>query len=862
MSVTIYAENNNDFVVFMNTLNGLSDKAQVLKEIRFYLAVHPINPSSARLSRITLSDSISTMISEVEGYIDSRKESDDYGSYENNNPYWVNEDISDVERLQEAIDTYDCYTNPYEVFMNTVAKYLVVIKYNDLMIHLRDALACESDPRGFVKAYVDSRLRQLKDERRNEMVTRGSFTFEDCIDSRIAIIARPITVDDALALKHDVLANLYMPYKIAYIREWIANHAIKHPIEMIGGVTYELAAGDNSDLDRSERIDQAVKDFVDSVTRGDDYSLCNSMAEDGETLLFLAKDLVAYGDGTHTISPEWMQCRAARYLTNVYTDKTMFWLRAALLVPAAGCGQYIQKYIEDRRFDFPNYQSEIEEVLGLERRSEMTNDVNVNGVVDTQVEPKVDEPTNNEVFTCSWCGEVHSADELHNVNNGEMICDSCFNDSVVCEDCGTRVAYSDSHCIDVSRRGERTICENCMDNYRRCNSCGEWVDRESGDAYYSECEGEWYCESCYDDRFTTCDCCGCELYRDDVYEYDGEYYCESCYDEKSCNSVICDYHDYDADDYYTLYAKDEERGNQVTFGVELEVAGSTSYAEGLLDIMNGGRTQTVHLEYDSTVDGFEIITEPMTRQFFEEEFKPLLEKGLAYLRNHGFRGHGKGGMHIHFTKISNRAQLMRMIRVLYGDMTAVELWEQISQRGVDNMNWCRLMNYRSHRTEEILKGDYMVATGRGDDHNNGLNYDPHRTDTHELRIFNSTIRFDRFVKNMEVLFSLLDYTSMGGNSIRVDAFTYLDYVRAHRDDYPALHNFLTEKELWTFGQVIPDELYMEDTCDVMNAFPLPRQLPIDDSLVIPDIQYDKIPDISEEDMKLWSAEIDKALAEI
>lgn len=872
MSVTVYCETAEGFENFKNGIrelismyrNGATSKERLLYSVRKYLATHPINENSARLSRITLSDPCDTIIDEIEQYIERRKDTD-YSYNGSRNPYWMDEDIASINTLQETLNECDCYTAPYERLMYIVSKYLVTVKHNDATIYLRDALvaASESDVKENIKAYIRIRLTETYEERRNNMTRRGSFTMEDCLNSNVAIVTQPNTLDDALTLEHDVKVNCYLPYKVALIREYIANHEITPGVSTLSWISFEHMDGV---IDRSERIDELVHEFVEAIAQGQTYQYVNRPVEQGENLLRLAKDLKKFKEssmlgvfGDDAMTAETLQRKVAIYLTNNYTDKTTFWLRAALLVPVSGCAQYVEKYLEDRRFSFPFEQNEIEELLGMnERRSEMTNE-NVDGVVDTQVEQAYDENADENVRRCSWCGVVIDEDSAsYDVNDGnEVICHNCYTNAVECEDCNRLYPEGDIHRLRMADDSVRTVCEGCMDNYAECSGCGHWIDKEDDYSHYSESDSEWYCEDCYNDRFTCCDNCGEEIYRDDVYEYHGDYYCEYCYNERCSESVIYDYHDFDSSDYHTMFGKDEEHGNQLTFGIELEIGGDCDTAEGLLDIMNGGRFDTVHLEEDGSVDGYEMITNPMTRQFYEEEFKPLLEKGLEYLRKHGMRGHGQGGMHIHFTEIDNRAQLMRMIRVLYGDVTAVELWEQISQRGVNNMGWCKLMNYRTRRTEEILKGEYKVATGSGDDHNNGLNHDPYRTHTHELRIFNSNLRFDRFCKNMEVLFSLLDYTSMGGKSIRVDVYSYLDYVRAHRDDYINLHNFLTEKKLWTFGQVIPDELYENDTCDVVTAYSLPRQLPINDEFEL----EVKIPEITEEDMKIWSAEIDRTLAE-
>ena len=67
-----------------------------------------------------------------------------------------------------------------------------------------------------------------------------------------------------------------------------------------------------------------------------------------------------------------------------------------------------------------------------------------------------------------------------------------------------------------------------------CADCGE----EFAESAMREVDGEWYCEDCFDERFTVCARCGEIIEQDEAYfSPDGEPYCEDCFND---NCVVCE----------------------------------------------------------------------------------------------------------------------------------------------------------------------------------------------------------------------------------------------------------------------------------------------------------------------------------
>ena len=91
----------------------------------------------------------------------------------------------------------------------------------------------------------------------------------------------------------------------------------------------------------------------------------------------------------------------------------------------------------------------------------------------------------------------------------------------------------------------------------RCYECGELMTYD--DVKFGA-DDELYCESCWDDKFTTCDNCGAVISRDDGVGVhsdsrsgnDYELWCESCVDDHACRCEHCDEY-YRVDDMYAVH---------------------------------------------------------------------------------------------------------------------------------------------------------------------------------------------------------------------------------------------------------------------------------------------------------------------
>lgn len=410
-------------------------------------------------------------------------------------------------------------------------------------------------------------------------------------------------------------------------------------------------------------------------------------------------------------------------------------------------------------------------------------------------EVEKEETMNNEVemVECEYCNQKHPIDECTQLSNGNYVCESCKEDHYfTCDECGDLHCDEDGHWIESE---EIQVCHRCYDRlFTTCEGCGQSFrhsDMTEAD------DGEYYCESCYEDRFTTCDHCGCEVYRDDAYWTDNdECLCESCYDRYTARHVIHDYHDDDVDFSLNTYNGEPINDRTLTIGIEHEVGGDQSYAEGFNEIVNDRFEEcNVALFRDSSVDGFEIVSMPMTIEYFKHQFLPVYKKGLQYLKDHNFKGYNEGGIHIHFTMLEDNMQIARLCNILYGSIDDITAWTKITKRDRYEMDrWCSMKD-RKYSTVDILRDGLKKCTSN---RHTALNCDEDRTCTHELRIFNSTLDIDEYATCVEVLLSLLNFIELDtGKGAYVTTRDWVQYVMDYKDCYTLVHKRLLDEDIYS-----------------------------------------------------------------
>lgn len=491
--------------------------------------------------------------------------------------------------------------------------------------------------------------------------------------------------------------------------------------------------------------------------------------------------------------------------------------------------------------------------------------------------------------TCECCGDTFAYN-----NTGEglrlnaqatdieetYICPNCIDDYFICGDCDCWAKKIDrNYIVDI----DEDICENCFDSgdYFICDDCGDCF---SGDViksiHHTDGSFTYVCNSCYySENYASCEICGntyptyemteasdshnffcqnCDynLYHcydcDELFEYgssgheeDGEWYCNEC---RSPRDITINEYGFKPDPIFKRLPIEQE--NKEFFGFEIEVDGDTDYAEDFLEAFGDTTKEEIYLKRDSSVNGFEIVTHPMTRTYIDTEFRKHLESGMRFLIDNEFRGHNRGGIHIHVSReaISDE-QLVKMHQLLFCDKNKAysrkkyNKWLAITQRKDFEMErWADMRDYQlqsysyySTRRADVREWGIRTIKKRLDEGEIQLNLHDSRyrainlenKKTIEFRIFNSNLRVDRIMKDAQVIFSLIDFTA---TKELPTMRNYLNFVMRNSCRYKEFADFLIEKNIVPnpvivekqrklINQVrlaVEDEIYINTMRDVQN----------------------------------------------
>lgn len=390
----------------------------------------------------------------------------------------------------------------------------------------------------------------------------------------------------------------------------------------------------------------------------------------------------------------------------------------------------------------------------------------------------------SEFERCTDCGEMVRKDNGYITSTGDFICDECYcNNYFTCEECGEVHHYEKSIRINPNLRYEKYVCDDCADkHYYKCDDCGEYFDSDYG---YRDSNNKFLCDDCRENYYI-CDDCGEWVHDSDVYfDNRDNAYCSYCYSNHR-NEFIYNYGDHPTLVKHSL-PNELVTSKTLYFGFELEIKIDTDYAEEFLEFFNDDE---IYLSYDSSVEGFEIVSHPMTWQYLNGDFKNRLEQALDFAKSVGAKGHNCGGMHIHISRdgISNK-QIKAIEGLIYQPINSklYQFIKTISQRKSSELHWCNFAKDTEKNQQRKIKSNkdyiYDKYTAINMQHNHTI----------EFRIFNSNLRIERVFKNLEFIKALLDFTKTNKTKTIKQFLVWIDTYKKYK--YANLFNFLIEKNL-------------------------------------------------------------------
>jgi hypothetical protein len=250
------------------------------------------------------------------------------------------------------------------------------------------------------------------------------------------------------------------------------------------------------------------------------------------------------------------------------------------------------------------------------------------------VQRAAEEARQAEPVQCSQCGEEHPRREnLHMGTN--LVCENC---AVRCEACASGVLRDLAVTISRSWGSDATVCEECV---RECYECGDQHVRD--EMHYVN--GDWYCDSC--SRY----CDHCEE------RYIGECESDSCRNRIRGLSAYGKTH---ASRWLGGPVRQQERAMDKGYylGFELEISADTGEVQPVYDWAreNLGYQDALDCKEDSSVEGFEIATQPMTPAFFEsvkwESLFEMLNERFPLDSYQGGKEPVAHGLHVHIGRVA------------------------------------------------------------------------------------------------------------------------------------------------------------------------------------------------------------------
>ena len=258
-----------------------------------------------------------------------------------------------------------------------------------------------------------------------------------------------------------------------------------------------------------------------------------------------------------------------------------------------------------------------------------------------------------------------------------------------------------------------------------------------------------------------------------IQKYTGFYVCEKHRKYGEVNNIHC-YHS-----SQTLKELKTDKEVQL-FGFELEVNTRERINGNLLNIYAGVVREILgEILYDiqedgSVSNGFEIITNPMSKEYyFSKDTQDRLRTLLKFLNSVGLNYNNGCGLHIHTTrkpiedlKIENYIGKLHLIMETFKDEFKI-----LSQR--DSYTYCRFLSDEVSLSVEDLKASSLLDKKKNT--TRYLTINNQKGATIELRLFKATTNIQILNAYMQIYMNIIDYLKKD----KLDKKTIKDFTKGN-----------------------------------------------------------------------------------
>jgi hypothetical protein len=332
-------------------------------------------------------------------------------------------------------------------------------------------------------------------------------------------------------------------------------------------------------------------------------------------------------------------------------------------------------------------------------------------------------------------------------------------------------------------------CEGCVENRAYfCESCEEY--NSNGTSYITD-RGEDWCEGCTDDAYYCEDC--------NEWNSDG---CDSCIIDDEGSRII---HDYSYRPDAIFHSTDKEE--RLFFGIEIEVEAKDSKNDSAMHAYKLEGLDLAYLKYDGSLsDGFEIVTHPMSHEFFKNEATELwtVLEDLRSKRGIMVKAWDTRtcGLHIHISRtgFNGGSHMHRFLNLVYSNQ---EFYETLAGRSSEQ--WAKFSDimvndYVRDRDGRPIEDDHgftqTVTTRsfkrklgyRGSDRYSAVN--TNNQETLEMRIFRGSVNGETIKAQLDLAHASVEYTrTLNANDVingALSADNFMWYIFQNEELYPQL----------------------------------------------------------------------------
>ena len=314
----------------------------------------------------------------------------------------------------------------------------------------------------------------------------------------------------------------------------------------------------------------------------------------------------------------------------------------------------------------------------------------------------------DDEIECVDAGGLFRRGDCHELSDGDYV--TSLDETFTCEGCDGLFHYDDNV-------GD-CLCETCHDEkFTTCDSCCDHIERSDVINPDDNPNAE-ICSDCYHEQYYVCDDCSCETHSDNCRSIGWGTVCEDCYDSNHCE-------EWNQDFSWTGCSEFDKIGSSRKFGIELEIAECEDYREW-------GRYDGWGVKTDGSLDedGREFVSAPMYGNDGHKSIKEMCKR----MNDNGCDVTDDCGFHLHIDLTDFSDNQLKSLALAYHYTR--EFWNQcvseerrdtyyaqlssdskhwsndhwnrekiLSSRNVPSANgryvWCNWQAYNAHKTVEI-----------------------------------------------------------------------------------------------------------------------------------------------------------------